>query len=83
MLDILHSQEPILRDLAHYIYEKIYKNYTAKQWASALMKSHRRLLPECLFITDYDNRYFTDAYQAIPEDAQYGYDSINAVPSEY
>lgn len=68
VLDILDSQEPILCDLAHYIYEKIYKNYTAKQWGIGADEIASEVIARVPIYTDYDNRYFTDAYQAIPED---------------
>jgi UDP-galactopyranose mutase len=68
ILTILDDNEPLLREVGRYIYDKIFRNYTLKQWGM----DPRELSPEVIgrvpVYTDYDNRYFTDAYQGIPQD---------------
>ncbi|HOL30525.1 MAG TPA: UDP-galactopyranose mutase [Anaerohalosphaeraceae bacterium] len=68
VLDILHSQEPMLGNLAVYIYDKIFKNYTAKQWGIRVDEISPDVIARVPIYTDYDNRYFTDTYQAVPAD---------------
>jgi UDP-galactopyranose mutase len=52
ILDLLKEEDDDLKFLANFIYEKVFKNYTAR-------------VP--IYI-GRDNRYFTDKYQAIPKD---------------
>jgi UDP-galactopyranose mutase len=68
ILTLLDDNEPLLRELSSYIYDKQFKNYTLKQWGL----SPRELSPEVVarvpVYIDYDNRYFTDACQGIPQE---------------
>jgi hypothetical protein len=68
ILTLLDDNEPLLRELSAYIYDKLFKNYTLKQWGL----SPRELSPEVVarvpVYIDYDNRYFTDACQGFPQE---------------
>ncbi len=66
VLDILDSHEPLLRGLGNYVYEKIFKNYTLKQWGVKPNEISPDVIARVPVYTDHDNRYFTDAYQGIP-----------------
>jgi len=62
------ENDPELSELAEYVYEKVFLNYTKKQWG---------LLPEQLgegvtgrvpVYVSYDERYFQDKFQYMPKD---------------
>ena len=68
-----NSEEVALSRVGRPLYETLFKPYTIKQWA----KSPSELGPEVLAripVRDtWDNRYFSDRYQALPAD---GYTAI-------
>jgi len=68
ILKLMQENHEDLRNLAQFVYDKIFKNYTFKQW---------ELLPEDLspsvtarvpLLVSRDDRYFQDRYQAMPAD---------------
>jgi len=73
ILELKKSTDKDLQFLADFIYEKIFVNYTAKQWGlKARGNKSRSYLKSSIFI-GRDNRYFNDKYQAIPKE---GYTKI-------
>lgn len=74
IMELRKAEDKDLKFLADYIYEKVFLNYTMKQWG---MKSPEELDPSVLgrvpVIVSRDNRYFHNKYQAIPKK---GYSSI-------
>lgn len=66
ILEFQKQNDEDLKFLAKYVYEKIFLNYTIKQWElkpNEIDKSITSRVPLCL---DNDNRYFQDKYQGIP-----------------
>lgn len=66
ILKLRESEDPELRWLADFIYEKVFLHYTVKQWGmtpEALDSSVTARVP--VFISN-DDRYFQDIYQGIP-----------------
>ena len=68
ILDLMNSKETLLKDVGDYIYQKIFKNYTIKQWGMEPYEISTEVIRRVPVYTDYDNRYFTDTYQGIPQD---------------
>lgn len=68
VLEIVNEEHPALRMVADFVYEKIFKNYTIKQWGLKPDDISPDIISRVPVHTNYDNRYFTDAYQAIPQD---------------
>jgi UDP-galactopyranose mutase len=68
ILEIINEDTEDLRRVGSYIYEKIFKNYTMKQWGLKPDEISPDVISRVPVYTDYDNRYFTDAYQGIPKD---------------
>jgi UDP-galactopyranose mutase len=68
VLTILDSDDPDILEIGQFIYEKIFKNYTLKQWGLNPSEISPEVLARVPVYTDYDNRYFTDTYQRIPKD---------------
>ena len=61
-----NSEEMVLATAGRELYELFFRDYTAKQWGrppSALAPSVTARIP---IRTNFDDRYFTDTYQAIP-----------------
>jgi len=73
ILTLRERRAPDLRELAEFIYESVFRDYTRKQWG---------MLPEALspavtgrvpIRTGYDDRYFQDRFQCLPRE---GYTSL-------
>ena len=66
--DPKNSEEVALASVGRDLYEKMFKNYTKKQWdlwPSELDASVMRRIPVRM---SFDDRYFSDKYQAMPTD---------------
>ena len=55
-----------LRDLAEYIYENVYLNYTLKQWELDPAELAATVLSRVPVRVDHDDRYFQDTWQKMP-----------------
>jgi len=73
ILELLKEEDQDLKFLANYVYEKIYKNYTIKQWGLKPEEISPQVTARVPIYVSRDNRYFTDKYQVIPKD---GYTKI-------
>ncbi len=73
ILELLKEEDQDLKFLANYVYEKIYKNYTMKQWGLKPEEISPQVTARVPIYVSRDNRYFTDKYQVIPKD---GYTKI-------
>ena len=73
ILELLKEEDRDLKFLANYVYEKIYKNYTMKQWGLKPEEISPQVTARVPIYVSRDNRYFTDKYQVIPKD---GYTKI-------
>lgn len=67
------SSERELQFLADYIYEKVFYNYTKKQWGLEPEELDQSVTGRVPILVNRDNRYFQDRYQAIP---RYGYGAL-------
>jgi len=73
ILELLKEEDQDLKFLANYVYEKIYKNYTIKQWGLKPEKIDPQVTARVPIYISKDNRYFTDKYQGVPKE---GYTKI-------
>jgi len=73
VLELLKEEDDDIKFLANFIYEKVFKNYTAKQWGLKPEDIDPQVTARVPIYIGRDNRYFTDKYQAIPKD---GYTKI-------
>lgn len=53
--------------VGEYLYEKIFRDYTYKQWNKYPNELDPSVLARIPIRNDFDNRYFNDKYQALPE----------------
>lgn len=73
ILELKKEKDKDLKFLADYIYEKVFKNYTAKQWGIKPEEIDPEVTARVPVYISKDNRYFTDKYQAVPRE---GYTKI-------
>lgn len=63
-----NGEEAALSRVGPILYEKIFKNYTKKQWNRYPAELDAAVLNRIPVRTNFDDRYFTDCYQAQPAD---------------
>jgi len=73
ILELRKSSDPLLKFLYEYIYEKIFLNYTIKQWHLSPDEIDESITGRIPVYLSRDDRYFQDKYQAMPKD---GYTAI-------
>jgi UDP-galactopyranose mutase len=62
-----NSEEAALARVGPVLYKKIFKNYTKKQWDKYPKELDPSVLERIPVRTNFDDRYFSDKYQALPE----------------
>lgn len=62
-----NSEEAAMARVGKVLYEKIFKNYTKKQWDKYPSELNAEVLNRIPVRNNFDDRYFTDKYQALPE----------------
>ena len=73
ILELKKSDDEDLKYLADYIYEKMFVNYTAKQWGVKPEEIDATVTARVPVFVGRDNRYFNDKYQMLPKE---GYTKI-------
>ncbi len=73
ILDLRKEKDEDLKFLAEYIYQKVFLNYTAKQWNKKPEEIDIEVIARVPVFIGRDDRYFTDKFQAIPKE---GYGKI-------
>lgn len=63
-----NSEESALRRVGRTLYEKMFKNYTKKQWDMWPAELDASVMDRIPVRTNFDDRYFTDTHQAMPKD---------------
>ena len=66
ILEFQKQDDEDLKFLAEYIYEKIFLNYTTKQWGVSPKDVDGAVTARVPVYLSKDNRYFQDKYQGIP-----------------
>lgn len=62
-----NGEEAALARVGQYMYEKLFKGYTKKQWDLDPSELAAAVLNRIPVRTNFDDRYFTDPYQAMPK----------------
>lgn len=73
ILELLTNKDDTIRKFANFVYDKIFKNYTAKQWGKKPEEIDPEVTSRVPVVIGYDDRYFTDKYQYVPSN---GYTEI-------
>lgn len=68
ILKLRQESDTDLQFLAHYIHEKVFRNYTLKQWELEPEQLDPGVTARVPIVVSRDDRYFQDTYQAMPED---------------
>ena len=68
ILELTRTDDSELKTLADFIYEKVFVNYTAKQWGCAPEEIATEVMGRVPVFVSRDNRYFQDTYQVVPKD---------------
>jgi UDP-galactopyranose mutase len=71
ILKMREADSAALRDLAGYIYEKVFLHYTLKQWDLRPEDLDPSVSARVPVHVSRDPRYFQDIYQAMPEDGYF------------
>ena len=66
ILEFQKQDDDDLKFLAEYVYEKIFLNYTTKQWGVSPTEVDGAVTARVPVYLSKDNRYFQDKYQGIP-----------------
>ena len=72
-LEPQNLEEQALKLVGRDIYEKLVKGYTEKQWGKSCRELPAFLIRRLPLRMTYDNNYFSDPWQGIPEE---GYDAL-------
>ena len=75
VLTLLEHDDPALRSLGEFVYEKVFLHYTMKQWGFRPEEIDRSVTGRVPVVVSHDDRYFHDRYQGIPAD---GYSAMVA-----
>jgi UDP-galactopyranose mutase len=67
VFDLLNHHDLDLKELGQFIYEKIFVNYSVKQWGVHIDKIDISTINRLPIVLGYDNRYFSDSIQAMPK----------------
>ena len=62
-----NGEEAVLNRVGPVLYEKMFKHYTKKQWDKYPAELDASVLERIPVRTNYDDRYFSDRYQALPK----------------
>ncbi len=62
-----NGEEAVLNKIGEYLYEKMFKYYTVKQWDKYPAELDASVLERIPVRTNFEDRYFTDKYQALPK----------------
>lgn len=63
----LNGEEAVLNRVGPVLYEKMFKHYTKKQWDKYPAELDASVLERIPVRENYDDRYFSDTYQALPK----------------
>ncbi len=66
ILELKKSTDEELLFLANYVYDKIFANYTAKQWGMKPEEIDNSVTARVPIFVGRDDRYFNDIYQMVP-----------------
>lgn len=66
ILQLRQEKEPLLQQLAEFIYQRAFVNYTSKQWGVGPEAISPAVTARVPVVVSEDDRYFTDPWQAVP-----------------
>lgn len=73
ILELLNSNDKIIKEFGEYVYDRVFVHYTAKQWNIPIEQVDTSVINRVPVLLGYDDRYFQDEYQFMPKN---GYNEI-------
>lgn len=70
IMKLRENVDPDIREIAQYVYENIFLQYTMKQWGQKPEEISPEVTGRVPVLISHDNRYFQDKYQGVP---RYGF----------
>lgn len=67
ILELNKVDDPELKELADFIYKKVFLNYTTKQWGCTPEDISAEVMGRVPVYISRDDRYFQDKYQVVPK----------------
>ncbi|MFR4351242.1 MAG: UDP-galactopyranose mutase [Roseburia sp.] len=68
IMKLRENVDPDIREIAQYVYENIFLQYTMKQWGQKPEEISPEVTGRVPVLISHDNRYFQDKYQGVPRD---------------
>ncbi len=68
VLELVNNNDETIKKFGEYVYENVFANYTAKQWGIPVSKIDKSVINRVPVVLGYDDRYFDDKIQYMPED---------------
>jgi len=66
ILELVNSENKIVKEFGEFVYKNVFENYTAKQWGTTIDKIDKSVINRVPVVLGYDDRYFNDEYQYMP-----------------
>jgi len=66
ILELINSENKIVKEFGEFVYKNVFENYTAKQWGTTIDKIDKSVINRVPVVLGYDDRYFNDEYQYMP-----------------
>ncbi|MDR2492975.1 MAG: UDP-galactopyranose mutase [Coriobacteriales bacterium] len=66
IIELRAQKDPLLSELADFVYQNVFLYYTQKQWGLAPEEVDPTVTARVPVLVGRDNRYFQDAYQGMP-----------------
>jgi UDP-galactopyranose mutase len=67
ILELMQSENLEIRELANFVYEKVFKHYTMKQWGLLPEEIDPNVTKRVPVLLSRDRRYFQDKFQFMPK----------------
>ena len=67
ILALMQSKNETVQKLGRFVYENVFLHYTMKQWGVSPEQIDKTVISRVPVNISYDDIYFTDSYQGIPE----------------
>ncbi|MDR0501561.1 MAG: hypothetical protein LBG97_10050, partial [Coriobacteriales bacterium] len=68
IIELREADDPLLAELADFVYQNVFLFYTQKQWGVTPEEVDPSVTARVPVLVGRDNRYFTDSYQGMPKE---------------
>ncbi len=68
ILELFKNKNPLIKEVANFIYKNIFENYTTKMWNLKPNEIDYSVTARIPVILSYKNTYFNDDYEGVPEE---------------